>query len=267
MASNLSRGIAALLLMGGLSACQTTVDHPPTWNIPKPAEMTDEHRNSAIEARQVQESLPDGRFGFDPIRVDWDYMNGTHRMSPMSNMTQASLTSLTNGKYFIFADKGQDRWSVGYFAPDDTTSHFCQYRNGRYEEWTIDRYIRPANFGLAGILYWDPKKRPATPVPSKDVRGWPRVADSDKGLLYSYNWNGKKWGIERGWIQKEYAAAFAEKCPNLPRTSAVNNNQLGETLSDLIPEATAIRGFRTAFKNDPEDPLTASMYYWLYPPE
>ena len=110
-------------------------------------------------------------------------------------------------------------------------------------------------------------KKEATSVPPKDARGWPFVGDSNKGLLYSYGWNDKKWVAEPGWVQKEYAAVFAEHCPNLPRVSTINNNQLGETFADLIPEATPVRGFSTAFKNNPANPFTASMYYWSYPPQ
>ena len=260
---NLLRNITALLFIGALSACQTTADTPP-WDLPKPAEMTDEHRNSAIAAREIEKRLPEGKFR-DPIKIQWDYKNDKNRTSPMSNMTVAALTSLITGKYHIRSVEGQTRWGVTYYAPDNT-SHFCKYENGKYREWKLDRYIRPSAFGLAGTFNWNPKKA-STPVPKKNSRSWPHVADSNKGLLYSYGWTGKKWVAERGWIQAEYAAAFAEKCPQLPRVSTINNNQLGKTFADLIPEATPVRGFSTAFKNNPEDPMTAEMYYWSYPPQ
>ena len=257
---NLLRNITALLFIGALSACQTTADTPP-WDLPKPAEMTDEHRNSAIAAREVEKSLPDGRF-LDPTKVKWDWQKDKNRTEPISNMSVASLTSLVNGKYHIQKIAGQDRWFVAYYAPDNRT-HFCEYENGRYREWKLDRYVRLANFGLAGIFHWHPKDK----APAKDARGWPHVADSNKGLLYSYGWINGEWFAEPGWVQKEYAAAFAEECPQLPRVSSVNNNQLGKTFADLIPEATPVRGFSTAFKNNPEDPMTAEMYYWSYPPQ
>ena len=263
---NLIRNIAIFLLIGGLSACQTTADIPP-WDLPKPDKITIVHQDMAIAAHAVEERILDESFShIDPKVADWDWDNGSNRTIPMSNMTTADLTSLINGKYNIFANKRQDHWSVRYYATDGIT-YFCIYENGRYQEWMLNRYVATTPFGMAGIFHWDPKKE-ATPVPpEEEFVGWPFVADSDKGLFYSYYWIDKKWIPERGWIQKEYAAAFAEHCPNLPRISIVNNNQLGETFSDLIPEATAVRGFRTAFKNDPEDPLTANMYYWLYPPE
>ena len=261
MTRNMTRGIIATLLIGGLSACQTTVDTPP-WDLPKPIEMTDEHRNSAIDAREVEKRLPDGSFGYDPTQTNWNYQKDRNRTLPVSNMTVAGLTSLINGKYHIRKLAGQDRWFVAYYAPDNTT-HFCEYENGGYLEWKLDRYVRPASFGLAGIFHWHPKDK----APSKDTRGWPFVGDSDKGLLYSYGWINDEWVVDPGWIQKEYAAAFAEECPQLPRVSTINNNQLGKTFADLIPEATPVRGFSTAFKNNPEDPMTAEMYYWSYPPQ
>ena len=254
------RSMIATIFIGILSACQTTATAPP-WNLPKP-EITIAHQNSAMAAHIVQESLPEGKFGKDPTQTNWDYMNGKSRTEPISNMTQANLTSLITGKYHIRSVIDQDHWNVAYYTLNGTT-HFCGYRNGRYDEWTLDRYVTKSRFGLNGIFHQDPKKG----IASKKYFAWPIIGDSDKGLLYSYYWTGKEWSAERGWIQKEYAAAFAEHCPNLPRVSVVNNNQLGDTFTDLIPEATPIRGFRTAFRNNPEDPLTAGMYYWLYPPE
>ena len=176
-------------------------------------------------------------------------------------MTAANLTSLINGKYHILKKEGQDFWTVLYYAPDGVT-HFCGFTKGRYRERTLNRYVTSTPIGLAGILNRDSKNEPPRRTRNK---AWPMIGDSDKGLLYFYAWAGRKWVAEPGWIQKEYAAAFAEHCPNLPRTAKVNNNQLGDTFFDLVSEATAIYSFQTAFKNNPEDPFTASMYYWLYP--
>ena len=265
------RNMIAAFSISVISACQTTtmaVD-PLPWDLPKP-EMTTVHQNSAIAARAVEEKLPGGNFtSLDLTQANWDYSNGRPRITPMSNMTVAELTSLITGKYLIQTDEGQnhDFWHARYYAQDGT-SHFCGYNDiiRQYEEWTLDRYVATTGFGLAGTFHWDPKLE-ATSVPPEKNGAWPMVADSDRGLLFSYYYEDKNWIARPGWIQKEYAAAFAVHCPNLPRVSTVNNNQRGDTFADLILEATPVRGFRTAFKNNPENPLTAGMYYWLYPPE
>ena len=255
------RSIIAALLVGGLSAYQTAADTPP-WELPRPDGMTSTHEKNMMTARVVQKRLPKGEFGYyDPAQAPWDKKNGINRTIPMSNMTVAGLTSLVTGKYHIQKISGQDLWTVRYYAPDGVI-HFCGYRNGEYREWARNSYVSIISFGIAGIFHWDPKKEA---TPSKSSFGWPHVADSNRGLLFSYFWIDNQWVAEPGWVQKEYAAAFAEHCPNLPRVSTINNNQLGKTFADLIPEATPVRGFSTAFKNNPEDPFTASMYYWFYP--
>ncbi|ETX13648.1 hypothetical protein OCH239_09225 [Roseivivax halodurans JCM 10272] len=81
-----------------------------------------------------------------------------------------------------------------------------------------------------------------------------------------YGWYRGDWISEPGWLQDEYAAGFAKKCPNLPRASSVNNNQRGDTISEIAQGARGFRGFNVAFPNDPRNPLTAGMYYHLYPP-
>ena len=258
---NLICSIVTLLLISGIFAHQTVADTPP-WELSKPKGMTTVHQDSAMAANAVQKRLPKGGFGMDLNGLEWDNKNGIVRTIPISNMTAANLTSLINGKYHILKLAGQDLWSVLYYAPDGVT-HRCSFIKGKYREKTLYRYITSTPFGLAGILHRDSNNRNNP----KEYKAWPIIGDSDKGLLYLYNWIGRKWVAEPGWVQKEYAAAFAEHCPNLPRTAKVNNNQLGDTFFDLVSEATAIYSFKTAFKNDLEDPFTASMYYWLYPPE
>ena len=102
----------------------------------------------------------------------------------MSNMAVADLTSLVTGKYHIHAGEGRNLWSVRYYASDGTT-HFCGYRNGRYQEWNLDRYVATVPFDMAGKFHCDPKA--ATPVLPENSAGWPIDADGDKGLLFSYS--------------------------------------------------------------------------------
>ena len=161
---NLIRSIMTLLLIGGLSACQTTTttaeksdyqtaaDTPP-WDLPKPKGMTDIHQDNIMAARVMQKRLPKGGFGYyDPVKAPWDLNNGINRTIPMSNMTIAGLTSLINGKYHIRKVADQDLWSVRYYAPDGVT-HFCGYKNGEYREWTTERYVSRTSFGIAGIFH------------------------------------------------------------------------------------------------------------------
>lgn len=75
-----------------------------------------------------------------------------------------------------------------------------------------------------------------------------------------------KWHPQPGWLQSEYAAAFAEFCPKLPRSGTVNASQTGRTFAEIAKGAKPYRGFKTEFQNDPRNPLTAGMYYYLYPP-
>ena len=75
---NLIRGIMTLLLIGGLSACQTTTttakkseyrtaaDTPP-WELSRPDGMTSTHQKNMMTARVVQKRLPKEEFGYyDP---------------------------------------------------------------------------------------------------------------------------------------------------------------------------------------------------------
>ena len=175
------RNMIAAFSISVLSACQTTVDAPP-WDLPKP-EMTVAHQNSAEAANIVQKRLPDGNrsFGQNPNHVNWDWQIDKNRTEPMSNMTVANLTSLINGKYHIRVVGEQVHWSVGYYAADGKT-HICGYKNGKYREWILDRYVTASGVGLAGIFHWDPEKK-ATPIPPEDSFAWPVVADSDYVLL------------------------------------------------------------------------------------
>ena len=127
----------------------------------------------------------------------------------------------------------------------------------------MERYVSRTPFGIAGIFHSDRELS----LTRRHNKGWPFIADSDRGLLFWYRLINNQWVAQPGWVQEEYAAVFAKRCPKLPRVAKVNNNQSGGTFSDLMREATPVRGFKTAFKNNPEDPFTASMYYWSYPPQ
>lgn len=238
------------------------------WELAKPEGTTAEHGESAVAAREVESRLPAGGFGYDPLRADWDWSGGRNRSVPMSNMTAAALRNLISGRYHVLATPGSGVWSARYYAPDGRT-HFCDFSEtlGRHAERVLDRHVASAPFGLAGMFHWDPD-REATPMPPPEESvGWPLVADGDSGLLHAYFWDDRRWIHEPGWIQDEYAAAFAGKCPGLPRAGEANRAQTGDSFAELRTEARPVRDIPTAFRNDPRDPMTAAMYFWFNPPD
>lgn len=238
------------------------------WEMAKPAGMTGTHSEAATAARNVQLSLPNGQFGYDPMQADWDWGDGRNRTIPLSNMSIQDLSMILNNKYHIWKSPESDAWNVRYYSPEGKT-FFCEFNNFRktHFEWIYDRYIETASFGLAGIMHWDSVNESTPKPPEDEAVGYPVVVSGDDGIIFSYHWDGDHWVGAPGWIQEPYAAAFAEKCPNLPRVSNVNNNQLGDTFNDMIREADPVVGIRTMFRNDPTDPLTAGMYYWFNKPE
>lgn len=258
--------MTSALVLIALSAGAATAQSKP-WESAKPANMTADHQNMAIEARKVQEVLPAGLFGDNPLQTNWEWRNGRNAKIPLSNMSISDLSSLVSGKYHIQSLNGEARWAARYYDPSGKT-YFCEFSDSaaEYKEWSLDRYVATTNFGMAGIFHWDPKAE-KTPKPPEGSAAWPLVIDGDKGYVFSYYWNHRGWVTEPGWLQEEYAAAFQESCPRMPRTSKVNNDQLGVSFTDLIREATPVRGIQTAFPNNPQDPLTAGMYYWYNAPE
>ena len=247
------------------------------WASTKPEGTTAEHFESAVAAREVEARMPAGGFGYDPLRADWDWSGGRNRSVPMSNMTSAALRNLIAGRYHVLAAAeggttpsapGSGAWSARYYAPDGRT-HFCEYDEtlGRHVERTLDRYVASAPFGLAGLFHWDPVLEAAPKPPPEESVGWPLVADGDSGFVHAFYWDGQRWVPESGWVQDAYAAAFAVECPSLPRAGETKHSQTGESLAQLRTGARPVRGFPTAFRNDPRDPMTASMYFWFNPPE
>jgi hypothetical protein len=239
------------------------------WDAPKPRGMTEAHERYADSALEVYNRLGDAFNGNpkDFHRRIWTWLGGRNQITPISNMDGAELTNLLNGRYFVYrnTDRG-DVWSVRYYAPSGET-HFCiGQRNGSYKEYSMDRYVHRVAFGLSGHFHWDPRSmKTARPDLGKEY-AWPVVANGKTGQISDFAWGKGRWASNTGWIQAEYAAGFAEKCPKLPRVSLVNNDQRGTSIQEMARGARAVTGFRTAFENDPANPLTVGMFYWAHPP-
>jgi hypothetical protein len=234
------------------------------WEMPRPENMTERHQDLAKDVAEVYKKLRPDEFGYSPDEAEWNWSNGRNLVIPLSNMSKAALTQALNGRYHVYQTPTSERWSVRYYSAEGKT-HFCESTDFDWnqEEWSADRYIDTTAFGLAGLFHWD-KVKSVTPVPTAaDSVGWPTVM-AENNLLYSYNYDAKSgtWIPFGGWLQDDYAAAFAEHCPNLPRVTKVNNDQLGDSANDLLKNAKIYKGAKTSFVNDPVNPLTAQMFFW-----
>lgn len=249
-------------ILASLSLATPVIAAP--WATQAPTSMTEDHIAFAESAQRIQGSLKSGGFGLPPEEINWakDYVMLS---MPISNLSVSELSRLTMGRYFIFAGSTAEDWGVRYHEVNGKT-YFCEPRDGMYREWVLDRYITQASVGLGGIRYWDSSgNRPPRP-PVDDNWGWSIIADPDTGEIGRYYLNGDEWEIEYGWFQNEFPSEASVHCPNLPRASKVNTRQSGKSLMEMAKAAKPIRGFRASFKNDPRTPLTAGMYYHLYPP-
>jgi hypothetical protein len=248
---------SAFLLMAG------TAQATP-WDRPAPTEMKDAHIQYAESANRAHGKLNDRDFGLPPNEIDWDedyVMLGY----PLPNLSVPALSKLMTGRYFIFTNAADKSWSVRYHS-DNGKTYFCETFKGKYQEWVLDRYVTPSSVGLGGIRYWNPNgDNPARP-PEDDNWGWPIVANPDTGEIGRYYLRGDEWKLELGWFQDEFPSVASVHCPRLPRASKENTRQSGKTLMDLAKTAKPVRGFTASFKNNPRSPLTAGMYYHLYPP-
>jgi hypothetical protein len=256
--------IAALLL----GAAPANAQQAP-WDAPKPRGMTQAHERYAASTLEVYNRIGDA-FNGSPNgfhRRIWTWQGGRNQITPVSNMDSASLTELLNGRYLVHQDSTRgNMWSVRYHDPSGKT-HFCVgERDGSWSEFTLDRYVNRTAFGLSGVFHWGANASKSARPDLNQEYAWPVVANSRTGQISEYYWEKNRWVSLLGWVQSDYAAAFAEKCPQLPRVSRVNNNQRGDTIEDIAQGARAVTGFRTAFDNDPANPLTVGMFYWAHPP-
>jgi hypothetical protein len=263
--SMLKKQIALAVALTLTAAGAASAQNEP-WEEPRPSGMTDAHTAYAEEAHEAHLAAGLDKFGFDPLKAEWDYQVNRLPTMPVSNMSVAKLNSLMNGRYFIY-DNQNPGWSVMYFAPNGET-HFCANApDGSYNEWKADRYVTSTPFGFAGMLHWDPKRAETEKPPVLATKGYPFVADPNTGIVSSPRRVSYGWQAQTGWFQDDYATVFAEHCRDLPRVSKINYKQEGATVEDLAKFANPVKGYKVDFRNDPNNPLTAGMYYHLYPPQ
>jgi hypothetical protein len=224
------------------------------WNSAAPRGTTSAHQQMAAQAAQVHAQVA---FGINPLGANWSPKDRTTD-TPVSNVHASTLKAAITGRYHVYQDPGQKGWSARYYAADGTT-YFCHAMGRHHREEKRNYAVTHTRFGLAGILHWDRIK----PSAGKDY-AWPLVVDSNTGEIGIFNYHRSRWKSQLGWIQSEYAPAFAEHCPKLPRVNAVSN-QTGDTLQELARGARPVR-IQPAFANSSRNPLTAGMYYHFNPP-
>lgn len=229
------------------------------WANAAPKGTVGAHQQMAAQAAQVDARTAD--FGENPLAINWKGTGDKYTDYPMSNVPASTLTSAITGRYHVFQDPGQQKWSVRYYGADGDV-YFCVANGrGKHKEYKNHYAVSHTRAGLAGVLLWGTTKR--TPS-GEHSYAWPLVVDSTTSDVAIYAYHRKKWKPQPGWIQSEYAPAFAENCPKLPRVNAVSN-QTGDTLQELARSARSVK-VQPAFANSTRSPLTAGMYYHFNPP-
>ena len=247
--------IAALALT---ATCAMAGNEP--WTNGPPKGTTAAHQQMAAQAAKVHAQVGANGFGVNALEVDWSPQE-RNLDYPVSNVSARSLQNAIIGRYHVYQDPGQKNWSVRYYAADGTT-HFCRSNGRGHSEDKQNYAVTHTRFGLAGILHWG--RTVDKPAVGKD-HSWPLVVDSSTGEVAIFNYHRRHWKAQGGgWIQNEYAAAFAENCPKLPRVNAVSN-QTGKTLQEISRGARPVR-IQASFANSTRSPLTAGMYYYFNPP-
>ena len=251
-----SYSIAALALT---ATCAMASNEP--WENGPPKDPTAAHQQMAAQAAKVHAQVGKNAFGLNPYAVDWNGKKNRFEGSPLSNVSGSTLKRAIIGRYHVYQSPGQDKWSVRFYGADGV-AYFCRAAGrGKHREEKKHYGVSPSEFGLSGIQFWGLTKNKPT---GKYVYSWPLVADSSTGEVADYNFHRRRWKSQLGWIQSEYAAAFAKHCPKLPRVDAVSN-QSGDTLQELARGARPVK-VQPAFANSTRNPLTAGMYYHFNPP-
>lgn len=226
------------------------------WLSKRP-KMTDEQLASVQAADAVRKTLPKDRFGFDPEKVDWKGWRGNRKRVPLANMSAAELTKLVQGKYRV-SNRGRSV-GISYFGMDGL-SFDCDIKGPRVTNLVARYKVQDSAFGLAGLSY-------STNLEEEvGGRGWSIVGDNKTGLVYQFTYDRKGASTYPGWIQTEIPAVAAELCPDLPNNGKVNRAQTKGDFDDLLANSNRVTGFKVAFPNNPQNPMTAEMFYHFYSP-
>lgn len=252
------KSLFSLAAVFAISSTSVMASSAP-WEQQAPKGMSSAHVEMAAQAAKVHRKVGASGFGQHPSDADWGDWKGYASGYPLSNITASDLEAAITGRYHIRKNPGQDYWSVAYYDPSGIT-YFCNIASGsRRKEFKSYRVIAPTQFGLAGIYHRKTRK------PSgKKLYSWPAVVDAKTGEIGSWGRHANRWKLQTGWLQDEYAPAFAKHCKKLPKVGKVSE-QTGNTYQELARGARPIK-VKTAFPGSSRNPLTAGMYYHLYPP-
>jgi len=231
------------------------------WNSAPPRGTTSAHQQMSAQAAKVHAQVGVNGFGLNPLSIKWDKDGGRNFSFPVSNVQASTLKSAITGRYQVYQDPGQTKFSVRYYHPNGDV-YMCLARGrNKHKEYRDHYMVTNTEVGLSAVLLWGLTK----PTPTgKNSYAWPMVVDSSTGELAVWATTNGKWKPHLGWVQSEYAPAFAERCPKLPRVNAVSN-QTGDTLQGLARDARPVQ-IQTAFASSSRNPLTAGMYYHFNPP-
>jgi hypothetical protein len=247
------------------------------WEQPAP-EMTASQSRAAAAVNDVVSTAanPLRRLGLNPLTTEWDWQGGRRAEEPMSNMTFSGLRELLSGKYRVYQAGGagsDGSINIGYHHQDGTVYRCLKGEEG-WDEDVAQWFAGQSAMGFAGILKLS---IPASEREGKrtSTYGWPTVYDPGSGQLVGYGFyetedGDRSWQANAGHVQRGYAPVFEEICPNLPKTRDVNPGQTAKDYKTFLSQAPGapVKGNRgTVFTVNPEDPLTAEMYYATYPPE
>jgi hypothetical protein len=231
------------------------------WTSGAPQGTTAAHQQMAAQARKVHAQVGANGFGLNPYSVEWNGNKSRFEGSPLSNVSGSTLKQAITGRYHIYQSPGQEKWSARYYGVNGV-AYFCRAAGrSKHREDKKHWGISPSEFGLYGIQFWGLSKNKPT---GKYIYSWPFVVDASTGEVADYNFHRRRWKLQPGWIQSEYAPAFAKHCPKLPRVNAASN-QTGDTLQELARGAHPVK-IQPSFANSSRNPLTAGMYYHFNPP-
>lgn len=242
------------------TATGAMADNEP-WNSATPRGTTAAHQQMATQAAKVHEQVGANGFGLNPQSIKWRKDGGRNYGFPVSNVHASTLKAAITGRYHVYQNPGRETFSVRYYAPNGDV-HFCLANGrGRHKEYRNHYMVSHTEVGLSAVMLWGLTQN--TPKGDK-AYAWPMIVDSNTGEFSFWGYDRSRWKPNPGWIQSEYAPAFAEHCPKLPRVNAVSN-QTGDTLQELARGARPVR-IQPAFANSSRNPLTAGMYYHFNPP-